>query len=145
MSPRDGGDEADLDEVVRKAEEALRRASNGQVKTVLQPDAPYECAREYIRQNHTSSEELSLRHQDGTFYVWRGTHYVEISAEHLRSDLWEFLQSPPARERPEAPGSVSAEQEQGGQRFGSDAGPGASRYRHPRTGLGLWRVNAWSR
>jgi putative DNA primase/helicase len=60
-------------------------------KLVLYPAAPLDSAREYLRSKHEGSRVRTLHHQNGTFYTWARTHYLEMTAEEVRARLYTFL------------------------------------------------------
>jgi len=60
-------------------------------KLILNPAAPLDSAREFIRRFHRSQNLRTLQHQNGTFYTWHGSHYQECAPEKIRADIWQFL------------------------------------------------------
>ena len=69
---------------------ALEAAKN---KLVLYPAAPLDSAREYLRSKHEDARVRTLHHQNGTFYTWARTHYLEMTAEEVRARLYTFLEN----------------------------------------------------
>jgi putative DNA primase/helicase len=68
--------------------QALEAAKN---KLTLYPSAPLHSAREYLRVKHAEEQTCTLHHQNGTFYRWAGTHYLESTSEEIRAKLYGFL------------------------------------------------------
>jgi putative DNA primase/helicase len=60
-------------------------------KLVLNPAAPLDSAREFIRRQHTAHKLRTLHHQNDTFFTWYGSHYRECAPEEIRADLYQFL------------------------------------------------------
>jgi putative DNA primase/helicase len=60
-------------------------------KLVLCPAAPLDSAREYLRSKHEGARLRTLHHQNGTFYTWARTHYLEMTTEEVRARLYDFL------------------------------------------------------
>jgi putative DNA primase/helicase len=60
-------------------------------KLILNPAAPLDSAREFIRRYHRAQNMRTLHHQNGTFYTWHGSHYRECPPEKIRADIWQFL------------------------------------------------------
>ena len=60
-------------------------------KLVLPHDAPVQCAREFVKMLFLHDGVQTLRYYRGAFYEWRGTHYELCDADHLRSQLYQFL------------------------------------------------------
>jgi putative DNA primase/helicase len=58
---------------------------------VLSPSAPLDSAREMMRRRYTAEVGRTLHHQQGTFYMWTGTHYRETHREEVRSAIYDFL------------------------------------------------------
>lgn len=64
---------------------------------VLYAASPLDTARQFIARQHTrsglgwSGQLRTLQHQNGTYYTWRRSHYVEITQEVIRSSLYDFL------------------------------------------------------
>lgn len=75
------------------ADAATRAVEAGLGPLVLSPVAPLESARQLIRRRYTQPAGRTIHHQQGTFYVWCGTHYRDTSREEIRSGIYEFLDS----------------------------------------------------
>ena len=60
-------------------------------RLILNPAAPLDSGREFIRQHHTEQGQRALHHQNDTFYVWERSHYRESAEEEVRAQLWQFL------------------------------------------------------
>jgi putative DNA primase/helicase len=58
---------------------------------ILLPSAPLDSARAYVDRRHTDAGRRTLLHQNGTFFEWTGTHYVEITPDDIRSRIYDFL------------------------------------------------------
>lgn len=58
---------------------------------VLSGAAPLNSARQFLLRRHTVSGIRTLHHQNGAFYVWRGSHYAERAPEEMRAALYAFL------------------------------------------------------
>jgi putative DNA primase/helicase len=58
---------------------------------ILNPGMPLISARRYLQRLHTLDGVRTMHHQNGTFYSWRTSHYIERSAEEMRADLYAFL------------------------------------------------------
>ena len=63
----------------------VQQADEGQGPLVLWPKAPLESARQLIRRRYTLAAGHTLHHQQGTFYVWSGTHYREADRDEIRA------------------------------------------------------------
>ena len=75
----DSGTSAELD--------ALRDAT----PLVLSAAAPLPSAREMIRRSYMHPDAQTIHHQQGTFYLWTGTHYIEAAPEEIRAHVYAFL------------------------------------------------------
>jgi putative DNA primase/helicase len=75
----DAGVTAELD--------ALRDAT----PPILSPGSPLESAREMIRRMYRKPEGQTIHHQQGSFYTWSGTRYVEEAVEETRAKVYGFL------------------------------------------------------
>ena len=75
------------------ADAATRAVEAGQGPLILSPGAPLDSARQLIRRRYTQPAGRTIHHQQGTFYVWCGTHYRETSREEIRSGIYKFLDS----------------------------------------------------
>jgi len=62
-----------------------------QTPLILSPAAPLDSARELVRRQFTHDDGRTIQHQQGTFYVWRGTHYAEMETEETRASIYRFL------------------------------------------------------
>ena len=60
-------------------------------RLVLNPAAPLDSGREFIRRQYTKIKHRTLHHQNGTFYAWQGSHYRECECEEIRAGLYQFL------------------------------------------------------
>ena len=60
-------------------------------RLILNPAAPLDSGREFIRQRHTKRAHRTLHHQNDTFYVWEESHYRETAEEEVRASLYQFL------------------------------------------------------
>lgn len=78
-------DQRQLDRAWENAGEAVAD------ELVLNAGSPLKSAREFVVRHHTSDELRTLHHQNGTFYEWRDSHYVERPAEGMRAALYRFL------------------------------------------------------
>ena len=58
---------------------------------ILNPGMPLISARRFIQARHTRDNLRTLRHQNATFYTWRGSHYVDRATEEMRAELYAFL------------------------------------------------------
>jgi putative DNA primase/helicase len=76
---------------VAVAEEAMHAVEAGEGPLILSPGAPLESARQLIRRRYTLVSGRTIQHQQGTFYVWDGTHYRETSRDEILAVLYEFL------------------------------------------------------
>jgi putative DNA primase/helicase len=82
----------------REQREARRRRrakpgpepNTGDVR-ILSSSTPLDSARELIRCHYTRDSRRTLHHQQGAFYRWSGSHYVEATQEGMRSEVYEFL------------------------------------------------------
>jgi len=54
---------------------------------VLSTATPLNSAREMIRWRYTQLGARTIHHQQGTFYIWTGTHYVEAGLEEVRASI----------------------------------------------------------
>jgi len=70
---------------------AFSDATAAEPKLILNPAAPLDSAREYIRQEHTAQRLRTLHHQNDTFFLWCSSHYREYAEEELRAKLYRFL------------------------------------------------------
>jgi putative DNA primase/helicase len=57
----------------------------------LTPGAPYVSAQRITEFCFTYGAERTLHHQQGCYYIWRGTHYEQIPLEMVRADLYKTL------------------------------------------------------
>lgn len=62
-----------------------------QDRLILRPSAPLPSAREYRRRRHVFDGTYTLHHQNGTFYAWAQTHYLELKDEEIKASLYAFL------------------------------------------------------
>jgi putative DNA primase/helicase len=58
---------------------------------VLSIAAPLDSAREMIRRRYMYPDAQTIHHQQATFHVWTGTHYVEAAPEEIRAHVYDFL------------------------------------------------------
>jgi len=58
---------------------------------ILSSSAPLDSARKFLIRHHTTDGTRTLHHQNGTFYAWEGSHYVERPPEVMRAALYGFL------------------------------------------------------
>jgi putative DNA primase/helicase len=58
---------------------------------VLNPSAPYDSAREFIRRHYVIGERASLHYWQKVFYHWNGTFYEEVEPEILEGQVRDFL------------------------------------------------------
>lgn len=58
---------------------------------VLSAGAPFDSAREMVRCYYSEPGGRTLHHQQGTFYIWTGTHYREAPNEEVRAAVYQFL------------------------------------------------------
>ena len=59
---------------------------------ILSGAAPLRSAQRFIGRLHTSAAVRTLHHQNGMFYAWRGSHYIEQQTEEMRAALYRFLE-----------------------------------------------------
>ena len=59
--------------------------------TILSPATPFDSARVYIFLHHMAGTRRTLHHQNAAFYIWQTSHYVELSTEEMRANLYRFL------------------------------------------------------
>ncbi|WP_338692835.1 phage/plasmid primase, P4 family [Bradyrhizobium sp. 26S5] len=60
-------------------------------KLMLQAESPVESAKEFVRRLFVRNDAQGLVYYRGAFYEWTCTHWVECDADHLRSQVYEFL------------------------------------------------------
>jgi len=58
---------------------------------VLSIAAPLNSAREMIRRRYMHPDAQTIHHQQATFHVWTGTHYIESAPEEIRAHVYNFL------------------------------------------------------
>lgn len=58
---------------------------------VLDPRAPLDIARNFLRLRHTAKDIPTLVHHRGDFYIWSGSHYAAVDGDEMRSRLYAFL------------------------------------------------------
>jgi putative DNA primase/helicase len=58
---------------------------------VLDKGAPLQSAKEFVRAHFTPNGQQGLGYHKKTFYEWCGTHWRQCDLNHLRSQLYEFL------------------------------------------------------
>ena len=58
---------------------------------VIDPKAPLDIAREFVRRLYHCDAVQILHNQNDTFYAWTGTHYSEIEESALRVKVYKFL------------------------------------------------------
>jgi putative DNA primase/helicase len=73
------------------AADAVQLAESGAGPLVLSIAAPLDSAREMIRRRYMQPGAQTIHHQQGTFYRWTGTHYVESEPEEIRAHAYDFL------------------------------------------------------
>ena len=62
-------------------------------KLVLSKDTPLNSARKLVQRCYTNGMSRIIRHSNDTFYVWNGTHYIDMRDENIRPAIWQFLDS----------------------------------------------------
>ena len=60
-------------------------------RLILDPRAPYDIARDFVRRHHQCGTHRTLHHHNGVFYSWSGRHYPEADEMALRAKLYAFL------------------------------------------------------
>ncbi len=58
---------------------------------ILNAGAPLDSARAFIKLRHIACGARTLHHQNGSFYTWLGSHYIERETEEMRAELYAFL------------------------------------------------------
>ena len=58
---------------------------------VLSATAPLASAREMIRRRYMHPGAQTIHHQQGAFYLWTGTHYIDAAPEEIRAHVYDFL------------------------------------------------------
>ena len=62
---------------------------------IVPRNAPLVTAKEFVGRSQTlhlpGSSHRTIHHQNGAFYVWRGSHYQELTPEESRAVLYRFL------------------------------------------------------
>lgn len=66
-------------------------AAPGAGSPVLSIETPVNSANEFVRQVFERNGASCLVYYRNTFYQWIGSHYEEYDGDHLRSNLYEFL------------------------------------------------------
>ncbi len=67
------------------------RQPGAKPKPVLSYATPVASAREFLLRCHHAEGHRTLHHQNGTFYMWQGSHYRECASEEILSSLYKFL------------------------------------------------------
>jgi putative DNA primase/helicase len=60
-------------------------------RLILNPAAPLDSAREFLRRHHHAHGQRTLHHQNGAFFIWQASHYIECAPEEIRASLYQFL------------------------------------------------------
>jgi Bifunctional DNA primase/polymerase, N-terminal/Primase C terminal 2 (PriCT-2)/D5 N terminal like len=60
-------------------------------KLVLQAESPVESAKKFVQRFFVRDDAQALVYYRGSFYEWTCSHWVECDADHLRSQVYEFL------------------------------------------------------
>ena len=76
---------------VAVAADAVQAVESGTGPLVLTTAAPLASAREMIRRCYSHPSARTIHHQQGTFYLWSGTRYVEAEPEEIRAHVYDFL------------------------------------------------------
>jgi len=58
---------------------------------ILPKRDPVKCAEEFVRHHYFKQDTPCLHHFRGTFYEWRDTHFSQMDADRVRSELYGFL------------------------------------------------------
>lgn len=58
---------------------------------VVDVDAPYEVARQFLLSRYFLNGVATLRYWRGCLHRWTGTHYAEMADDALKAELWDFL------------------------------------------------------
>ncbi len=87
--------EAEQDESARPRDRANESdaVTRDDKPLILSPGKPLYSAEQFVSRHHTREGARTLHHQNGTFYQWQRSHYVEWSAEEMRAGLYAFLKS----------------------------------------------------
>ena len=59
---------------------------------VLDPKSPVASARRLLADRYTIDAAQLLHHHRGVFYAWTGTRYIGLSEEHIKADVFHFLE-----------------------------------------------------
>jgi putative DNA primase/helicase len=66
---------------------------------LLDPEKPVESARALVTRDYTHDGVRTLHHQQGTFYRWVGSHYIEMPDEEVRAKVYNFLDGAQRRQK----------------------------------------------
>jgi putative DNA primase/helicase len=72
----------------------IARLAVAQPQLLPPPSAPMQVAREFVQQHclHGDDDTLTLRHWRGGWWVWRGSHWVEIEYRAVLALLYKFTE-----------------------------------------------------
>jgi putative DNA primase/helicase len=83
-----GGTREALEALVAEAQKPVAAAAVGDV---VDTDAPYLIARQFLARNYTSAGVMTLRHHREMLFAWSGSAYREISEDTLKAQLYAYL------------------------------------------------------
>ena len=81
-----GGSQSDLEALV-----VITPAFKSSQPLVIDPSAPLDIARLFLKVKHTAIRAPTLHHHRGAFYKWDGTSYPEAEEQWLAHELYAFL------------------------------------------------------
>lgn len=65
--------------------------ANPEADILVDVDAPYEVARQFLLSRYFANRVVTLRYWRGCIFKWTGTHYAEMPDDALKAELWDFL------------------------------------------------------
>lgn len=72
---------------------AAAAAQSDDAPLILSPRSPLISARAFVANRFQRQQKRILHHLNGSFHVWTGTHYREVTPHDLRAEVYSFLVS----------------------------------------------------